>query len=79
MMSQINHKYITRYIDSFVTGSKLYLIMEYCEKGDLANYLQRMTMFSNMVQQSSYGQISPLDRSIERKEGFRSNVNSPPR
>lgn len=34
--------YIVRYVDSFQEGSNTSLIIEYCEKGDLANYLQRV-------------------------------------
>ena len=35
-MSKVYHRYICRYIDSFIAGgNKLYLIMEYCDKGDL--------------------------------------------
>ena len=44
------HKNICRYIDSFIAtkdGYKLYLVMEYCDKGDLAQYLQRLKTMSN--------------------------------
>ena len=44
-MSQIGaHKHICRYIDSLVEskdGYKLYLVMEYCDKGDFAQFLDR--------------------------------------
>lgn len=36
LMSQVRHRHICKYIDSFVAnGNNLYLIMEYCERGDL--------------------------------------------
>ena len=35
LMSKVHHRYIVRYIESFVDKNKLYLIMDYCEKGDL--------------------------------------------
>ena len=42
-MRDVKHRYICKYIDSFTTnGNKLYLIMEYCDKGDLAQYLNRI-------------------------------------
>ena len=35
-MRKVFHKHIVRYVDSFIAGgNKLYLIMEYCDKGDL--------------------------------------------
>ena len=46
-MSGVSHRHICRYIDSFVsTGNKLCLIMEYCDRGDLAQYLERMKAMS---------------------------------
>ena len=41
LMSEITHRYVTKYVDSFVAEKKLYLVMEYCVKGDLADYLHR--------------------------------------
>ena len=47
LMSGVSHRHICRYIDSFVSaGNKLCLIMEYCDRGDLAQYLQRMKAMS---------------------------------
>ena len=35
-MTKVFHRHIVRYVDSFIAGgNKLYLIMEYCDKGDL--------------------------------------------
>ena len=43
LMSRMQHRHICKYFDSFVAnGNKLYLIMEYCERGDLQQYLQRL-------------------------------------
>lgn len=41
LMSQICHRNVCRYIDSFVESksNKLCLIMEYADKGDLNQYL----------------------------------------
>lgn len=39
--ASIDCPYICTYKDSFIEGEKLYVIMEYCEKGDLASYLER--------------------------------------
>ena len=42
-MRDVKHRYICKYIDSFTTNAnKLYLIMEYCDRGDLAQYLSRI-------------------------------------
>ena len=30
MMKEIKNRYVTQYVDSFVQGHNLYLIMEYC-------------------------------------------------
>ena len=41
-MSRATHRNICKYVDSFVTGgNKLNLIMEYCDRGDLDQYLKR--------------------------------------
>ena len=43
-MSKVSsHRNICKLVDSFVMqGNKLCLIMEYCDRGDLAQYLSRM-------------------------------------
>ena len=42
-MSAVSHRNVCKYVDSFVeNGNKLYLIMEYADKGDLKQYLQRL-------------------------------------
>ena len=44
-MMKVYHRNIVKYVDSFIAGSagnKLYLIMEYCDKGDLQDYLKRI-------------------------------------
>ena len=42
LLKGISHEYIVRYIDSFMKASKFYLVMEYCERGDLNEYLKRL-------------------------------------
>ena len=42
MMRKVRHKNIVRYIDSFVHGNYLYLIMEKCDRGDLRDYINRL-------------------------------------
>lgn len=42
LMSRVSHRYICKYVDSFIGShgeNKLYLIMEYADKGDLEQYL----------------------------------------
>jgi len=40
VLASINSEYIVRYMDSFIEDSMLYLIMEYCERGDLSNFIK---------------------------------------
>jgi len=42
LMQRIRHKNIVRFVDSFSEGDYLYLVMEYCDRGDLSNYLERL-------------------------------------
>ena len=37
------HQHITRFIDSFTHGSKFNIVMEYCERGDLGDYIRRVS------------------------------------
>jgi len=34
-MAKLNHRNICRYRDTIVHRNKLYIVMEYCDKGDL--------------------------------------------
>ena len=44
-MSGVSHRNICSYVDSFIAnGNKLYLIMEYCDRGDLEQFLTRIKM-----------------------------------
>lgn len=46
-MKRFSHRNICSYVDSFIAkGNKLFLIMEYCDRGDLAQYLERMKSMS---------------------------------
>ena len=42
IMSKVNYKYICRYYDTIIQKKRLYIVMEYCEKGDLGLFLSRM-------------------------------------
>ena len=37
------HQHIVRFIDSFTYGTKFCIAMEYCEKGDLSDYIKRVS------------------------------------
>ena len=42
LMAGVSHPNICRYVDSFIAnGNNLYLIMEYCDRGDLEQFMQR--------------------------------------
>lgn len=40
VLSKLEHPNIVKYYDSFIEKSFLNIIMEYCECGDLAQYLK---------------------------------------
>ena len=44
LLRQLRHEYIVRYYDRIIDKAKsvLYIIMEYCENGDLASYIQKI-------------------------------------
>lgn len=39
ILASISSPYIVRYMDSFIENGSLYLVMEYCEKGDISSFL----------------------------------------
>ena len=43
MQAMPAHQHIVKYIDSFMEGTKFCIVMEYCEKGDLSDYLRRVS------------------------------------
>ena len=44
ILSSLNCPYIVKYYDSFVENSTLYIVMEYCEKGDLSQILKKQQL-----------------------------------
>ena len=40
LLASINSKYVVRYIESFIEENNLYIIMEYCEGGDLSMFIK---------------------------------------
>ena len=43
LLQKIHHKNIVRYHDSFMKGDMLFLVMEYCDRGDMSGYIKRMS------------------------------------
>ena len=41
ILSSLDSKYIVKYYDSFSINNTLYIVMEYCEGGDLYKYLNK--------------------------------------
>ena len=41
LLAQMNSKYVVRYLESFIHGKELCIVMEYCDKGDLQNLIKR--------------------------------------
>jgi len=46
LLASINSPYIVKYMDSFIENGNLYLIMEYCERKDLATFLANQVNIS---------------------------------
>ncbi|KAL4508571.1 hypothetical protein ABPG72_003875 [Tetrahymena utriculariae] len=40
LLNQLNSPYIVRYYDSFLENNQLCIVMEYCEQGDLENFIK---------------------------------------
>jgi len=43
ILSRINSPYIVKFYDSFADKNQINIVMEYCENGDLGQYLKRQT------------------------------------
>jgi NIMA (never in mitosis gene a)-related kinase len=43
ILSRINSPYIVKFYDSFTDKNQINIVMEYCENGDLGQYLKRQT------------------------------------
>ena len=41
LLASLRSKYVVRYFDSFMDSEILYLVMEWCRKGDLQQYLRK--------------------------------------
>ena len=54
-LSQLNSKYIVKYIDSFHEDKNLYIIMEYCNQGDLEYFLKEQKKKSLIYLKKLYG------------------------
>eukprot|EP00826_Nyctotherus_ovalis_P014206 TRINITY_DN13934_c0_g2_i8.p1 TRINITY_DN13934_c0_g2~~TRINITY_DN13934_c0_g2_i8.p1 ORF type:complete len:145 (+),score=32.64 TRINITY_DN13934_c0_g2_i8:143-577(+) len=39
VLASVNSQYVVKYMDSFIEDGELYLIMEYCERRDIATFL----------------------------------------
>jgi serine/threonine protein kinase len=39
-MGQLNSAYIVGYVDAFIHESRVSIVMEYCENGDLESYIR---------------------------------------
>ena len=41
LLGELDSPYIVGYFDSFIEDTKINIIMEYCQNGDLQSYLKR--------------------------------------
>ena len=46
-MEKLEHKHITKYIESFIQDNEMFIAVEWAEKGDLKNYLIKFSTFRN--------------------------------
>lgn len=44
----MEHAYVVKYFESFIADNKLNIVMEYCDKGDLAKLLLNHRLSNNM-------------------------------
>jgi len=49
LLSGADHPYVVKYFDSFSENQYLYILMEYCENGDLSQYLKKQPQLSEEV------------------------------
>ena len=51
ILKELNHKHIVKYYDRIIdkTNAKIYIIMEYCEGGDLANIIKRCKTYKDSI------------------------------
>ena len=80
-MQKVFHRNIVRYVDSFIAGgNKLYLIMEYCDKGDLHDYLKRIGVSALISKQQSvlagYSTAAATTKSIPTVNSTATNANA---
>ena len=54
MLGSLSSPYIVSYIDSFVQGTKVNIIMEYCELGDLQSLI--VGRLYSLAGQSAFGE-----------------------
>ena len=41
ILSSLTNKYIVKYFENFKMGQNIYIVMEYCERGDLCTYMSK--------------------------------------
>jgi NIMA (never in mitosis gene a)-related kinase len=49
ILASLNSNFIVRYYESFMDNDTLYIVMEYCDGGDLCNFLNNQTKFGKMM------------------------------
>ena len=58
ILSSLDNKYIVKYFESFQAGQNIYIVMEYCEKGDLCTYMserQKNKKYNYYFSEDSFG------------------------
>ena len=41
IMQKANSHFVVGYLDSYSDGTKIYIVMEYCQNGDLCTYMEK--------------------------------------
>ena len=57
ILSLIKSKYVVKYYESFLEGDNLNIVMEYCDNGDLCNYLNKQKKKSKPLREDLIWEI----------------------
>ena len=57
LLSKINSKYVVKYYESFEYDKKMNIIMEYCENGDLSEYIEKERNTKNKLDEDEIYKI----------------------
>ena len=74
IMASLSNKYIVKYYDSFIDKTTLNIIMEYCNKGDLQQYLSNHSKRNFNNNYSSTSHLHTVDEAVHHNNLLSENV-----